>query len=163
MIALPWGGEHPGLRFIELTQTREGSDYGYEDVGVVNSPPLRVRANLSWAWFFFLAIMVWGLLPRMAALFFSMWKERSLLTKLDFQDREHRQLWRELNQVERTVSMEGMGDGVVLCDIGGLEVSTESLCPFLLQILRVNPEERYSLSVLDAARSTQASSSAISS
>lgn len=156
VMAIPWGGDRPVLRFVELTQTREETDYKYEDVGVVNTLPLRVRANLSWSWFFFLAIMVWGLIPRMVALFFSMWKERSLLAKLDFQDREHRQLWRDLNQVERTVSMEGMGDGVVLCDVGGLEVSTSSLRPFLLQTLRVNPEERYSLSVLDVAEEKDA-------
>lgn len=151
VLAAPWGGECPGSVAIELTQLRNESDYRFESDGMEHSMPIRARANLSWAGFLFLSIGVWGLLPRFIFLVISVWKEKSILAKLDFQDRAHRELWRELSHVERSVTMEGIQDGVVLCDVGGIGVETEVLRPFLLQVLRVNPEKRFTVDVLDEA------------
>ncbi|MEN8846539.1 MAG: DUF2868 domain-containing protein [Akkermansiaceae bacterium] len=150
VLAAPWGGERPSEKTIELTELRTDSDNRYESE-IPTSVPLRSRANLAWAGFLFLAIGFWGLLPRFVFLVISVWKEKSLLSKLDFQDRAYRSLWRELSHVERSVAMEGLQDGVVLCDVGGIEVETEALRPFLLQTLRVNPEARFSVDVLDQA------------
>ena len=156
LMSLPWGGDHPSPKQIELTQLRTDSDYRFEDAGMVHSLSARSQADLAWSLFFFLGIAVWGLLPRLFLLFFSVWKERSVLANLDFQDREHRQLWRELSHVERSVTMEGVKDGVVLFDLGGLEISTDAVRPFLLQQLRVNPEGRYQLGVLSETQEEEA-------
>jgi len=151
VLAAPWGGERPTSAVIELTQLRNESDYRFEPEGEELSIPIRAQANLAWAGFLFLAIGVWGLLPRCLFLVISVWKEKSVLAKLDFQDRSHRKLWRELSHVERRVTMEGIQDGVVLCDVGGIGVATDVLRPFLLQTLRVNPEKRFTVDVLDQA------------
>ncbi|MGJ8695064.1 MAG: DUF2868 domain-containing protein [Verrucomicrobiaceae bacterium] len=156
VIAFPWGGERPTGADIGLSELRDDSDYRFESHGESMTIPVRLRANLAWAWFFFLAIMVWGLLPRLAFLIFAVWKERKVLAGLEFQDPAHRELWRELSQVERSFEMEGLRDGVVLCDVGGLEVETEVLRPFLLKTLRVNPEARYSVDVLDQEEEREA-------
>ena len=155
-LSTPWGQERPSDREIELTKIRSNSDYRFEDIGTVHTFTARSRADLSWALFFFLAISFWGFLPRVLLLSFSIWKERRLLSQFDFQDREHRQLWRELSNVERSISMEGAKDGVVLFDVGGMEIPTGAIRPFLLQQLRVNPESRFQLGVLDSATEGEA-------
>lgn len=108
----------------------------------------------NWTSFFnfiFAAFLVWGLLPRFLLWMVAVWKERKTLAGLEFQDLEHRKLWREISRVERAVTMEGMKDGVVLLDVGGLGLDEAELRPFLLQSLRVNPEKSFSVGVLDAA------------
>ena len=83
-------------------------------------------------------------------------KERRTLAALEFQEVAHRKLWRELSRVERMVTMEGMKDGVVLLDVGGLGLETGEIRPFLLKHLRVNPEKSYSVGILDAAEEREA-------
>ena len=151
VLSAPWGGGRPSDAVIALTELRPESDYHFEEHGVTTGLPVRSKANLAWAGFLFLAIGFWGLLPRFLFLVISVWKEKSVLAKLDFQDRAHRTLWRELSHIERSVAMEGLQDGVVLCDVGGIEVETDALRPFLLQTLRVNPEKRFVVDVLDEA------------
>lgn len=106
--------------------------------------------------FIFAALLVWGLIPRTLLWGFAVWKERQTLAGLEFQDIEHRKLWREMSRVERAVTMEGMKDGVVLLDVGGLGFETAELRPFLLQKLRVNPEKKYAVGVLDASEEQEA-------
>jgi hypothetical protein len=151
VLATPWGGERPNDEIIALTQLRSEMDYQFEEPRNIESLSIRSKANLSWAGFLFMALCTWGLFPRLVFLVISIWKEKSILAKLDFQDRSHRTLWRELSHVERSVEMEGIKDGVVLCDVGGIDVDTEVLRPFLLQTLRVNPEARFAVDVIDEA------------
>ena len=99
---------------------------------------------------------MWGLLPRVLLWAMAVMKERKTLAGLEFQDIEHRRLWREISRVERAVTMEGMNDGVVLLDVGGLGISLAELRPFLLQKLRVNPESEFSVGVLDATEEREA-------
>ncbi len=113
----------------------------------------------NWTAFFnfiFVALVMWGLLPRVLLWGVAVWKERGVLAGLEFQDQEHRKLWREISRVERAVTMEGMKDGVVLLDVGGLELEVAEIRPFLLQNLRVNPEKVYSVGVLDASEEREA-------
>jgi len=106
--------------------------------------------------FIFAALLVWGLLPRLLLWVLAVWKERKTLAGLEFQDLEHRKLWREISRVERAVTMEGMKDGVVLLDVGGLGLNEAEIRPFLLQNLRVNPEKFYAVGVLDASEEREA-------
>lgn len=106
--------------------------------------------------FIFTALVVWGLLPRLLLWGGAVWKERQTLAGLEFQDPGHRKLWREISRVERSVSMEGMKDGVVMLDVGGLNLPVEAIRPFLLRKLRVNPEKTYGVGVLDAQEEREA-------
>ncbi len=106
--------------------------------------------------FLFMSFTVWGLLPRVLLWLFAVRQERKTLAGLEFQDIAHRKLWREMSRVERSVVIEGPSDGVVLLDVGGLNLDTAELRPFLLQTLRVNPEKSYSVGTLDAAEEREA-------
>ena len=142
VLAMPWGGS--GLSPDEVDGLRR------LDGGTGERP---------WQAFFdfiFVALLVWGLLPRLLLWGGAVWRERQVLAGLAFQDPGHRKLWREISRVERVVAMEGMQDGVVLLEVGGLEVDHEALRPFLLQRLRVNPEEVFEVGVLDQEREKEA-------
>ena len=106
--------------------------------------------------FIFAALFVWGLLPMVLLWVLAVLKERKTLGALEFQDLEHRKLWREISRVEHAVTMEGMKDGVVLLDVGGLGLDTTEIRPFLLQNLRVNPEKSYAVGILDASEEREA-------
>ncbi len=106
--------------------------------------------------FIFAALFVWGLLPRLLLWALAVSKERKTLAALEFQDVEHRRLWREISRVERAVTMEGMKDGAVLLDVGGLGIETDKIRPFLLQRLRVNPEQSFAIGILDASEEREA-------
>ncbi|YCM44192.1 DUF2868 domain-containing protein [Verrucomicrobiaceae bacterium 227] len=137
-----WGGS--GLSDLQVSQLRDVSE---------------VQVKGAWNAFFsfiFAALFVWGLLPRVLFWAIAVVQERRTLAALDFQEVAHRKLWRDLSRVERMVTMEGMKDGVVLLDVGGLGLKTEEIRPFLLKNLRVNPEKSYAVGVLDAAEEREA-------
>ncbi|MBK1855155.1 DUF2868 domain-containing protein [Verrucomicrobiaceae bacterium 5K15] len=121
-----------------------------------NSMPERMAVDLSWGFFFLFAIAVWGLLPRVILWVLAWSMERRALAGMDFQESRHRSLWRDLTKVQRGEVQVGPADGVVLLDIGGLEMDTDSVRPFLLQTLRVNPEARFSLGTLDTEEEAEA-------
>ncbi|GHC65761.1 DUF2868 domain-containing protein [Roseibacillus persicicus] len=150
-LSLPWSwaGE----------QWRPGS-YGVEQASLeVLRDPLRApdpgpeeEVNRVWMRFLVLAILVWGILPRLVLYFYCVAREKRALASLDFQESRHRNLWREMAKVERTVVKTSQADGVVLLDVGGSGLSVESVRPFLLQQLRVNPESVHQTGVLDASK-----------
>jgi len=109
----------------------------------------RMQIDLKWSWFFFFALAVWGLFPRVLFWLTAWMGERRALAGLVFQEPRHRTLWRELSKVQRGEIHSSQADGVVLLDVGGLEVETETIRPFLLRELRVNPEARFYLGPLD--------------
>ena len=92
------------------------------------------------------------MLPRIILYAVSVSQEKAALQKLDFQESRHRSLWREMAKVERKVVKTSQADGVVLLDVGGAGLQVESVRPFLLQNLRVNPESVYQTGVLDASK-----------
>ena len=120
-----------------------------ENMTTNNSLPARDGAFISWSAFFFIALAIWGLLPRLLFWIGSIILERKSCANLSFQESHHRALWRDITKVQRGEVNSSPADGVVLLDIGGLEIETDTLRPFLLQELRVNPESRFSLGTLD--------------
>lgn len=143
-LSLGLSGIAPSVELIAETERIEG---------VVRPSEL---GEVKWPVFFLFAFAVWGLWPRLMLWGMTVLQERQARLAVSFQDPEHRQLWRKLTRVERTVVMEGMRDGVVLLDVGGLGLEAEAIRPFLLQQLRVNPEKSYAVSVLDANEEREA-------
>ncbi len=132
---------------------------GLDEVEIAGLKDLSGGERSHWEAFYrfiFLALLVWGLLPRVFFWWFARWREVRTLARLEFQDIGHRKLWREISKVERVVAMEGLKDGVVLLDVGGQDLDLEEIRPFLLQRLRVNPERVFSVAVLDDAREREA-------
>ncbi|MEM9079349.1 MAG: DUF2868 domain-containing protein [Verrucomicrobiota bacterium] len=155
--------ELSGPRLLELTKVLAlpwawAGPHGVPGAEGVSGTELGgMEMNLEWAargWFEFLvmAILVWGLLPRILAYFGCRIGERKALSGLDFQEARHRSLWREMVKVERRVVETGQEDGVVLLDVGGSGLEIGAVRPFLLQRLRVNPESMHQLGVLDAEK-----------
>lgn len=150
-LAFPWGGWGPGE--TEITTVQKGVPLLQNSFSAL---PERDRLDLLWGFFLLAAVAVWGLLPRVVFYAITCWQERKVLANLEFQDVAQRRLWRELNRVEKGVIMEGPRDGVVLLDVGGIGVAPDVLRPFLLQILRVNPEATYEVGVLDGEQEINA-------
>ncbi len=151
IISSPVGGELVTENDIALTQAGSSvSRKTIENADIVSGLTPRMRAYLAWSAFFFFALFVWGLLPRIAIWVMAWWKERRALAMMDFQESRHRSLWRELNRVQRGEVASAPTDGVVVLDVGGIDVEMESLRPYFLQVLRVNPEVRFSLGTLDS-------------
>lgn len=111
----------------------------------------------EWWRFLLAATFVWGLLPRLALRAMAAQAERSALSRLDFQSRSHRALWRELTAAGRTQADDMPLDGVLVLDVGGSGILPDSLRPFLLQRMRVNPVSWHPVAVLDPGQETQAS------
>ena len=147
-LALPWSwaGEQwaPGEYGVE--QTRK------EVVGGALQNSESSPVSQVWIRFLVLALLVWGVLPRLLLHYYCVSRERRSLARLDFQEGRHRNLWREMAKVERTVVKTSQADGVVLLDVGGAGVPVEVVRPFLLQQLRVNPESVHQTGVLDASK-----------
>lgn len=114
------------------------------------------EGGADWWPFMMMAIAVWGLLPRLLLWLGCLWREQRALAGLSFQEPRHRELWRELTRIDRGEPASGPADGVVLLDVGGIDVPTEALRGFLLRHLRVNPEARYTASILDEGREAEA-------
>jgi len=113
--------------------------------GTVPSP----SSNHAWWHFLLLALMIWGVLPRLMLMFFSRHKESSLLEKMAFAAPHHRKLWRAIDGVRREDVSTAPADGALVIDVGGIAPNHEKLRPFLLQHLRVNPIAWHRTDVLD--------------
>lgn len=153
-----FGGESLGKVTRVLAAVWGGSGLSDEQIVGLKELPGET-GDADWTAFYhfiFAALLVWGLAPRVLLWGVAVWKERKTLAELEFQDLDHRKLWREISRVERVVTMEGMKDGVVLLDVGGLGLETSAIRPFLLQKLRVNPEKKYAIGVLDATEEKEA-------
>jgi len=152
VLSAPVGGDLISASKVELTNLEYHPPVVTSDnlAEHPHSVTTRMQANLAWSFFFFFALFVWGLLPRVILWFAAWWMERQVLAGMEFQDARHRSLWRDVSRIERSVVSAPPADGVVILDIGGLEVKTESIRPYFLQVLRVNPENRFSLGTLDA-------------
>lgn len=153
-----FGGESLGQVTRVLAAPWGGSGLGPEEVAGLRRLPGN-PGDASWTAFYdfvFLALLFWGLVPRVLIWIAAIFKERKVLASLEFQDPEHRKLWREISRVERSVTLEGMKDGVVLLEVGGLDFKKEDIRPFLLRRLRVNPEGLFKVGVLDHVREREA-------
>lgn len=156
--------------FFWETTTREAVGEGLEKLvglmalpwswrlGLPNVPDSRVSADgwmeagLGWWPFLLMALLVWGVLPRLIISWWAGFKERQLLAGLSFQAPHHRRLWRALNEVRRGEEPKGPVDGALMITVGGAEPDHEAIRPFLLRRLRMNPTAWESIGVLDEDR-----------
>lgn len=146
LLSFPAGEAIPSQQAIDYTNLAATAR---ENNNTNQSISPRDQAYLSWTSFFFIALITWGLLPRVIFWIIAITLERKSYAGLSFQEARHRSLWREVTKVQRGEVSSSPADGVVLLDVGGLETTTDELRPFLLQTLRVNPESRFSLGTLD--------------
>lgn len=156
VLAWPVGGSGVDERAVGMANVQHQPEVGDWAAADSGSIPLRMQINLAWGAFFFSVIAFWGLMPRVL-LWLMCWKmESKVLAAMDFQESAQRQLWREVNRVDRGEVVSTPADGVVLMDIGGIDLSTEKMRPYCLQVLRVNPEARYVLGSLNAEQEREA-------
>jgi len=109
-----------------------------------------------WWQFLLMALLFWGVVPRLLLWALGTWLERRLLGQLEFQSPACRRLWRALTAVHRGEARGGPTDGVLVLDLGGANPDREALRPFFLRRLRVNPVAWESLGVLEASREERA-------
>ncbi|MFK7909333.1 MAG: DUF2868 domain-containing protein [Akkermansiaceae bacterium] len=141
----------PGSQVINETKIGYRPTVDPDRIGISSISP-RMRHHMRWANFFFWALLIWGVLPRVILLVLAAVGERRALASLSFQESYHRKIWRGLNSVSRGTITTTQSDGVIVFDVGGVELTNDDVRPYLLQELRVNPEKRYSLGTLDAAK-----------
>lgn len=152
-LSLPWAWAGDSWRPGDFGVARTS----LEELAGEGSGPDEV-VNQVWIRFLVLAILVWGLLPRLLLSGYCRWVEKRSLGRLEFQEVRHRNLWREMVKTERAIVQTGQADGVVVLDVGGTGVSLAALRPFLLQVLRANPEGLYEIGVLDSNKDEVAAS-----
>jgi hypothetical protein len=137
-----WPEAVPGAEWIEKTRRIPG----------VALPP----DTGPWWQFLSMALLVWGVVPRLLLWGLGHWYERRLLGHLELQSPACRRVWRELTAVRRGEVVEGPADGVLVLDLGGANPDREALRPFFLRRLRVNPVAWEALGVLEKEREERA-------
>lgn len=137
ILALPWAAALPGA-VPDVPGSEITADWR--------------AAGDGWWPFLLLALLVWGLAPRLLLVGYATWRERRLLDRLTFQAPHHRKLWRALTEVRRGGEPEGPVDGALILTLGGARPDPATLRPFLLNRLRMNPTAWESLGVLDQGR-----------
>lgn len=147
-LSLPWAAVFPGTvpdaAVIDASRWLPGTS-----AGLAPGPS-------QWWEFLLMVTLCWGLLPR-AALWLIAWKAgRGSLSRLDFQGRAHRALWRDLTGSGRIETADQPLDGVLVLDVGGSGLGEDALRPFLLRHLRVHPAGWQSVAVLDAQAEQEA-------
>lgn len=141
VLCAPWAWAFPNL-IPDVVGTRRGAEWA--------------GGGESWWPFLLLTLLVWGALPRLVLAGLAAWRERRILANLAFQGPHHRRLWRTLTHVERGAEPQGPVDGALVIDVGGSVSNGESLRPFFLRRLRLNPARWETLGVLDAGRERDA-------
>jgi len=137
-LSLPWSAWWPGA---------------VPDAAVIEASrwlPGRILPAGPTAWWQFLlmATLVWGLIPRLTLWWVAWQAGRRALGQLDFQARAHRVLWRDLTGISRVETDDKPLDGVLVLDVGGSGLATDTLRQFLLRRMRVNPTVWHSVAVL---------------
>lgn len=110
----------------------------------------------AWWLFLLMAIIFWGLLPRLVLWFLAWNAGRKALAGLDFQSRAHRALWRDLTGTGRVETEDKPADGVLVLDVGGSGLAEETLRPFLLRRMRVHASAWHPVGVLDSGKEADA-------
>jgi hypothetical protein len=137
VLSLPWASWLPRA-VPDVEASRLGGDW--------------MEGGAGWWSFSLLALLVWGIVPRLLLAGWMGWRKRRALERLTFQAPHHRKLWRELNTVQRGEEPKGPVDGALVISVGGAEPDVELLRPFMLRRLRMNPTGWQSLGVLDRDR-----------
>ena len=133
-LSLPWSGV---------------AAWAVPDVAESRRSPEWNGGGEDWWPFLIFTLLVWGVLPRLLFAAWVMWKERRALATLTFQAPHHRKLWRAMTGVKRGEEPSGPVDGALVVALEGAEALQDSLRPFLLRVLRMNPTAWERLGVLD--------------
>lgn len=145
LVATPWRvawpAAVPDATEIEASRARNG-DGSRPAVGSAAS-------TAAWWRFLFMALLVWGVLPRLLLIASYAFAQRAALARLDFQAPRHRELWRRLAHVERGATATPVTDGALVLDVGGSGMTGRAMRGFLLRRLRVNPQAEQRIGVLD--------------
>ena len=140
VLSSPWRWYAP-----EWVPTREQLLSSQLQVGQLNEE----SEARPWYMFIISTLLLWVLVPRIVMTGMCHDMERLQRRRLTFMEKRYRELWRMLSPgAQREGVTSGPRDGVTLIDVGGTDVKTEELRPFLLQQMRVNPEARYRAAVL---------------
>lgn len=146
-IALPWSAVAPryvpDLEAVKAIRLRPGSGATIErgaEFGAV------------WPVFVLLAVVFWGLLPRLLLSALSWFSLRQSLATLEFQSPRHRELWRKMSHVERVVETEGQMDKAVIIDCGGAGLKLDDIAGFIRARLRLFPQSIHQTGVIGDER-----------
>lgn len=143
-IAFPWAWAES-----EWVPTRE--DIENTRIDWVNGKPDTPSVAESRSWYpFFLASMVcWGLLPRI--LFWGILgaRQAQMIRNYSFQERIHREWWRELTALAVDTASPGPSDGAIALHWGGMKPDPERLRVYGLQQMRVHMAEQHRLGGMD--------------
>ena len=147
-LSLPWAWALPATALSEedVEQSRLKAGESAETL----TEPTR------WPGFMLMALIVYGLLPRLGFLIYSDISRRKALKSLDFQGPLHRELWRKMTHVERVVETAGQEDEAVVIEIGGLDLDLSRVSPFLRSKLRIHPLRVFQLGVIDEEKEAAA-------
>lgn len=107
-------------------------------------PPL--ERSSGWYPFLLVGILFWGVLPRLGLVMIAAWMKHRSIAAYAFQERLHREWWREMTEVSVHVAVSGPADGAFALLLGGLQ-EPEGLRRACLQQLRLNLEDRAQLGV----------------
>jgi hypothetical protein len=141
VLSAPWSGWLP--RYVpEVAESRRTADWA--------------GGGQDWVMFLGLALVLWGIVPRLLLAGFARHREWRLRRDPAFQSPAQRRLWRVLKAVLRGDEPEGPADGALVIDLGGIGPDREALRPVFLRRLRMNPVAWETLDVLDGGREAAA-------
>ncbi|MCW1883281.1 DUF2868 domain-containing protein [Luteolibacter flavescens] len=140
-LSMPWRDVLPRM-VPEIATSRRGADWE--------------GGGASWMAFLILALLVWGVAPRFLLEAFAHTRSWLAVRTPAFQSPRHRRLWRVLTGVKRGEEPAGPADGALVLDLGGISPDRDSLRPFFLRHLRLNPVAWETLEVLDEGREAAA-------
>lgn len=126
--------------------------FGLPDISASQVQVDWMEGGQGWWVFLLLALLVWGVFPRILFSIWASFREGRQLANLGFQAPQHRKLWRDLTEVRRGDEPKGPVDGALVITVGSSDLNREALRPFLLRRLRMNPTAWESLDVLDSSR-----------
>jgi hypothetical protein len=126
------------------------------DVAATRRDDTWTGGGQDWVMFLILSLALWGIVPRLLLLCLARVQEWRTLREPVFQSPAHRKFWRVLTGVRRGEDPQGLADGALVIDLGGIAPDREALRPFFLRHLRMNPVAWETLDVLDAGREAAA-------
>jgi Protein of unknown function (DUF2868) len=110
----------------------------------------------AWWMFLVLALIFWGMLPRVILMCYASWRESRVMKTLSFQAPRHRRLWRLMQGSRRDEIEDRPADGALVIELGGSHARQDALRPLFLQRLRLNPKIWESTGVLDEDKEASA-------
>lgn len=135
-ISLPWTWLRPGWTpSFDAIQSR----------GTGNTGVGPAADKQMWYGFLLCALLVWGLLPRFLLRFAAGAGLKRALAGVNFNQRQHRDLWRDLTAISLHAEVAPPTDGAIVLNWNGIEVGADELHTHVIRQLRVNPLESHTV------------------